>query len=144
MFRTKTTELQTTTERYFWRTVAVLNVGNLFIGLGFMYGLALTPAFQIASNIVPMPVWGIVAFSAAMLTLCGIITHSRNLLVAGLALGSFYTLCLALTFVGGLITDYRPTAFTGIVWWLVIGTIHIMAALGLPSGATIKGLRNGA
>ena len=139
-YRDKT--ITTATERYFWRCAAVLAAGNLMIGLGMIFGApTVSPSYDVAKSLLAIPSWGIVAVFAALLFYVGMWAHNRWLMLTGLTLGGFYTTLFGLTFVFAAIAGTLH-GFTAVVWWLVIGALHTMAAMTLPSTKQIKRLKN--
>ncbi len=90
-----------------------------------------------------MVVWGFLGLVGGLTVLSGIFTHNRRLIMLGLAIGCFYTTAFGLMFAFSMLISNNVTAFTGIVWWCIIGGLHLMAILGLPSTATIQRLRDG-
>lgn len=87
--------------------------------------------------------WGIVAIVASIVYFAGLIRHNRPLMAIGLTIGGFYTILFAITFVFAYVGGYL-IGFTGIVWWLVIGVIHTMAVIALPTSTQIKRLKHDA
>lgn len=132
----------TRAERFYWRIASIVMVGDLLIGLGFIFGAPThSTSYDAAKALMPLEGWGVVALIAYTLFSIGMIKHNRWLILLGTSLGGFYTFLFGISFIftafAGLLAG-----FTGIIWWVVIGMIHTAVAMSLPSTLQIKGLRN--
>lgn len=133
----------TTYEHFFWRVTMLLIVGDLLIGLGFLLGAPTnSTSYDAARAIMSLHYWGVVAIVAAAIYIAGIVRHNRWLLLTGLSIGGFYTTLFAITFIFAYFGGFLA-GFTGIIWWLVIGIMHTMAAIALPSTKQIQRLKYG-
>ncbi len=132
----------TRAERYFWRTTTLLAVACLLVGLGFIFDApANSTSFDVAKTIMPLEAWGLFPLAGAVLYFMGLFSYNRNLLLAGLSVGGFFTMAFALTFVMAAITGVLA-GFTSIIWWGVIGVMHLFAVFAMPSTLQIQRLKD--